>query len=251
VNPPRSLTVPPFAGIHEKLKRADENILNLQSEVSFFFEKCEYPVMPKIYSQEHAKAIQYFKQLAIPLRFGVLAGEIDHHLRSCLDHIIWEFSAESYRRSDRRWIEFPVFKERPLQEKDIARYERKIKGVSNVRVLKLIDELQPYKRTYPVTDFLWLIHEMDIIDKHRELVITHATGHMEGPWPLMREVRAHLTRNLPMPTELKRKFDEQGQITPQISFKDLIGWEAQPIVLVLSQLTDYVRHVVSKFAIEF
>jgi hypothetical protein len=137
---------------------------------------------------------------------------------------------------------------RPTPENEFSRYGRKIQGVQNVRARELIKELQPYTRTYPRTDMLWLIHDMDIIDKHKELVIMHPTGHMGGPLPLIREVSRHLARKLPLSAELKRQFNEQGQITPQISFKDLIGWEAQPIVLVLSQLTDYVGYIVSKFA---
>jgi hypothetical protein len=47
-----------FAGIEEKLKRTDENILNLQAEVSLFFQKCKYPVMPKITVTWSSREIQ-------------------------------------------------------------------------------------------------------------------------------------------------------------------------------------------------
>jgi hypothetical protein len=75
-----------FTGINEKLKRADENIRNLYTEVTAFIQECEYPVMPKIESEEHNKAVAYFKKLRIPLRFSVLGGEVVHHLREFDKH---------------------------------------------------------------------------------------------------------------------------------------------------------------------
>jgi hypothetical protein len=234
-----------FSGIEEKLKRADENIVNLQSEITGFFEKSKYPVFPKINSKEHDEAVKYFSKLPVPIRFGVLAGEIVHHLRSCLDHVIWQLSDDVTRNSkEGRFLEFPILDTRPTAENKFSRYGRKIQGVKHVSVLKLIEELQPYNRTHPHADMLWFIHEMDVFDKHRELVIMHPTGYMIGPLPLMREVSAHFTRKVRMSAELKRQFDEYGQITPEVSFRDLPGWEAQPIVKVLTQLTDYVRYIV-------
>ena len=98
-----------------------------ESEVARFFEKCKYPVMPKLTDKKQAEAIQNHRTLEIPSRFGVLAGEIVHHLRSCLDHIIWELSEESYRRSPNfRFIEFPILETRPPAEHKFTRYERSL-----------------------------------------------------------------------------------------------------------------------------
>ena len=237
-----------FSGIKEKLKRADENILNLESEVSGFFQECKYPVLPKIQDKEHAEAVEYFKKLTIPLRFSVLSGEIVHHLRSCLDHIIWEFSNDAVRTSkDAKFLEFPILKEGPTAENKFTSYDRKIQGVTNVAALKLIDKFQPYHRSDPVINPLYLINNVDIIDKHRELVITHSTGRMEGPLPLMTEMSAYLSKRLPMSPELKGQFDQYGQITPQISFKDLRGREAESIIPTLTELSSYVALVVDEF----
>jgi hypothetical protein len=238
-----------FAGINEKLKRADQNILNLQGEVSLFFQKCKYPVMPKINDKEHGKAVQYFKKLTIPLRFSVLSGEIVHHLRSCLDHIVWEFSEEAYRTGENsRYIEFPILHTRPSPKNKPTVYDRKIKGVTNAAALKLIGELQPYDRPYPTSDPLFIINAMDITDKHRELVITRPSGHLEAPGSLMNQVSGHLLRKTRMSPELERQFDQYGKITPQISFKDFSRGIVEPIGQRLTQLTNDVRDVVVQFA---
>src|ERR1700691_3819144 len=88
----------PFAGIAEKLKRANQNIINLNAEAVGFFEKSKYPVIPDTNSEHWQDAVDYHKQLPIPKRFSVLTGEVVHHLRSCLDHIVWIFSHATARR---------------------------------------------------------------------------------------------------------------------------------------------------------
>jgi hypothetical protein len=81
-------------GINEKLKRANENIRNLDSEIVAFIEGGEYPVLPDANGKIPDEAISYHKNRVIPPRFGVLAGEIIHHFRSCFDHIVWHFSED-------------------------------------------------------------------------------------------------------------------------------------------------------------
>jgi hypothetical protein len=41
----------------------------------------------------------------VPPRFSVLAGEIVHHLRSCFDHVTWNFSVGATPEHKR--IDFP------------------------------------------------------------------------------------------------------------------------------------------------
>jgi len=237
-----------FDGIHEKLKRADGNIVNLQAEVSRFFQECEYPVMPKVQDKEHTKALAYYKSMKIPLRFSVLSGEIVHHLRSCLDHIIWELSDEPTRSSkDGIYLEFPILDTRPTPETEGSRYSRKVKGVTSVAALKIIGELQPYNRIPADSDPLWIIHKMDIADKHRELVITQPSGHIEAPFDIVRNVYRHLLLKQRLSTNSIRDLDQYGRITPQISFRDFSGRIAEPIVPKLEQLTRHVQEVVERF----
>ena len=237
-----------FEGIKEKLERADENVINLDAEISRFFQECKYPIMPKMQDEEHSKAVKYFKDLPLPARFSILSGEIFHHLRSCLDHIIWELSDDLTRNSkDGSFLQFPILETRPATENKFNNYDRKIKGVTNPDAHKLIEKLQPYHRPIPASDPLLVIHKMDIIDKHRELILTHPTGRLEGPLQLVRNMSAHVTGRTSLPDELRRQFDQHGQITPQISFKDIGGWDTQPIVPVLRELSSYVAIVVDQF----
>jgi hypothetical protein len=236
-----------FEGIREKLVRTDQNICNLQAEVSRFFQECEQPVLPKMNDERHAEAVTYHKTLRIPVRFSVLSGEIIHHLRSCLDHLVWNFSSVSYRESrDGKHIEFPILKTRPLPKDKFTAIKRKIKGVTDCRALKTIYSLQPYRVAEPAKHPLWMIHDLDITDKHRELVIISGEGRAETTSRELAVEFAEYVRGKRgrFTAEFKQEFDKYGKVTPQIAFRDL-GWgESKPVIPLLQQLTNTVRDIV-------
>src|SRR4051812_31087193 len=120
----------PFAGIYEKLNRAEQSILNLDDEIKDFLKNGQYPVIPSPDEEMWQEAVNYHRSQVIPLRFSVLAGEIIHHFRSVLDHIVWHFSSEEARLKHSGAIEFPVFENRPIAQNQIARFSRKIQGVT-------------------------------------------------------------------------------------------------------------------------
>jgi hypothetical protein len=66
----------PFDGIGEKLKRSNENIHNLETEIAYFFESSKYPVLSQDNKKVFLEAIEYHQQRVIPVRFSVLAGEV-------------------------------------------------------------------------------------------------------------------------------------------------------------------------------
>jgi hypothetical protein len=171
----------PFDGINEKLKRSSENIRYIESEVTRFFEESDYPVFPQDDKKLILEAIEYHRQREIPPRFSVLIGEVVHHLRSCLDHIAWHFSTLEYRRDHFRRIEFPVLEAPPGDKDTLKRYEGKIKGITISEARRAIEALQPYNAPDPVDSPLLILHNMDIWDKHRELVLCFGTGAIAYP----------------------------------------------------------------------
>ncbi len=160
-----------LAGVRAKLKRTEECIYDLNSEIVAFLRP------PKGgFSKNQQKAAQEFLQHArrrqvIPPRFGVLVGEIMHHLRSILDHIVWLLSSSQYRLRHERAIMFPVCRLKPKGEKEISRYEGKVKGIASAGALELIEQLQPYNAADPFNHPLFIVNDFDRIDKHQTLVL--------------------------------------------------------------------------------
>lgn len=238
-----------FAGIKEKLKRANENIRNLEIEVNAFLKEGKHAIIPEHDTQLLLEAIEYHKNRVIPPRFSVLTGEIVHHLRSCLDHIVWELSDPYYREKYRWFIEFPILREEPIDKNDISRYERKIKGITNSKAVELIGLLQPYKAPDPKDTFLYIVHDLDRIDKHRELVGYIPTGAREF-FPHAYEFVSRYQREHPelSAADLAFQLKPYGNLVPQISFKEF-GWRGvQPVVPGLMELNNYIVRVISQFA---
>jgi hypothetical protein len=238
-----------FSGIDEKLKRANQNIRNLNSEISRFFQRGKYCVLPEHNREILLKAIKYHRERVIPPRFSVLAGEIIHHLRSCFDHIAWHFSSAQYRKDHVRSIEFPIFNEEPVKKEDIARYKRKIKGITDPRVIDLIDRLQPYKTSDPANTLLYIIHDFDIVDKHRELVLCVPTGARKVPEDVHTLIECYERTHPEMsPAEVAFKFKGHGKLVPQISFRNFGRRTIQPVIPGLIELRNYTVSIIAEFA---
>jgi hypothetical protein len=234
-----------FAGIAEKLKRAYEDIRNLQVEINRHFQTSKYPVMPHVYGDRIFDALKYHRDRPVPIRFSILTGEIVHHLRSCLDHIIWLFSDGKHLK-----IEFPVFDDEPVKKKDIERYEGKIKGITNPDALTLIGNLQPYKTSDPVDCPLLILHNMDIRDKHREIILVPSNVQINIPASLWREIMRDKPKNYEItPKDLAGKLKGNHYDVPQISFRNFGRRTIQPVIPGLTELYNYVFKVVEGFAV--
>jgi hypothetical protein len=245
----------PFAGIAEKLKRADRNIVNLKSEIDTFINSGEYPTIPHPDDKMWQQAVNYHKTKRIPLLFGVLAGEIIHHLRSSLDHVAWHFSSDEARRTPHD-IEFPIFEKEPRREKEIERYNRKVQGITKPRVLACIKDMQPYKAGADVcNDSLLIVHNMDRFDKHRELVIVDSSVVVEVPSTmpdLANKFRLYTEGKLPQSEIIaaSRAMKEHGKATPDVAFRQFGQRKTQSVIPGLVQLFDEVSTLVGVFATE-
>jgi len=260
----------PLTGARERLDRAHQNIENLNTELTIFLA----PVAPvelavdmdkgePIITEEDRKGFQKIQQFVadniIPPRLRVLAGEVIHHFRSAFDHIAWQLSSAEFQAKYPTRIEFPVFKEVELcgiKKKNICRYCRKIEGIASPTALTRIHFLQPHLRTDPLRDPLWLIHDMDIIDKHRELVLAAfmmsvnyaAKADIPGigiqmPW----EFAPRLIRHTGPPTNMQMKIKMSAQITlGEFSERD-----DQPIIPTLQNLLRFTSDAIESFAEEF
>lgn len=247
----------PFAGISEKLKRADQNIVNLNNEILQFFTESKYPAIPDVKDQSWQDAVNYHRGLQVPKRFSVLAGEIIHHLRSCLDHIVWHFSSDTAKLLHENALEFPIFS-KPLTKDDLPRYNRKIQGITKPGVLAIIEQLQPYQRGADAgNDPLGIVHDMDRFDKHRELVIVTASCQVEFPAgtsiDIVQKAMAY-TQGEALPKDviaaIGTQIKKHHHVTPDVAFAQVGEWTTQPVVPSLMKLMNAVDDVAELFAAE-
>jgi hypothetical protein len=160
----------PLGGCWAKIERANENIKNLEAEIAAFVRPDPYIVVGNV---DHQKNECTFVANAktIPLRFSVLAGEIIHHLRSSLDHLMCALVLQRSNVVNSRHG-FPIC----LNEKDFraARKTGKMEGISGAAEA-IVERLQPYRnadwRNTVSDNPLSILHQFNNTDKHRLLAV--------------------------------------------------------------------------------
>jgi len=158
----------PLDGCWAKIERANENIKNLEAEISALFHPDPYIIAGNV-NHQTKECIFVAKAKPIPLRFSVLAGEIIQHLRSSLDHLIWALVLQRHAHPDFK-VQFPIC----VREEEFIAAKKSgiIKGISGT-AQAIIERLQPYRnanwRSTVFDDPLRIIHDLNITDKHKLL----------------------------------------------------------------------------------
>lgn len=159
----------PLDGCWAKFQRAKENIDNLHREITDFLHSDPAPY--KIVGRHQNNGLEYgfvaFGNPQVPLRFAVLAGEIIHHLRSSLDHLIYALVIQN-GESPTNKNQFPICS--TAKSFDDACKRGQLNGVS-ASARKLIASVQPYATPTPEDTVLAVVGRLDNFDKHRLLVI--------------------------------------------------------------------------------
>lgn len=236
--------------VEAKLKRANECIGNLNSEIDVFLKKPEGG-----FGQYGEEAFHKFHEYARakgtpPKRFSVLAGEVVHHLRSIFDHLIWDISDESFRRSNEARIGFPVVKRKPGNKKEISSYEGKIEGITSKRARKLIEELQPYNAPNALDFPLLILHNLNRIDKHQTIVLVECqwSATLSIPLRLFKWTvigRPDIDPKLfePAPTD-----KVNSNLSINIAFAEFGQRKNQPVIPSLTQLSNFTADVMGQFS---
>jgi hypothetical protein len=84
---------------------------------------------------------------------------------------------------------------------------------------------------------------MDIVDKHRELVIVESTGAAQLPIELRKRYESG---ELPIST-IGANFKHYGKLIPQVAFSDFCGTESEIVVQALMQMYNEVLRLVEAF----
>ena len=176
----------PLDGPLAKVERGKRQIVALQDEVQRLIKRNPYFVAV---AEPYGKAGYYNLRVQgglsqFPDEWGVLIGEIAHNLRSALDGLAWQLALLDCSKPHAHTA-FPICR--------VGRGERRRRdgrilptfwesGRPRLRSIKAkfwtrIESFQPYKgrngRRYSP---LWLLEELNIIDKHRLITVVVPTS---------------------------------------------------------------------------
>ena len=166
----------PLDSIKAKIERADKTLHDLNGEIVAFIRAHSdpYRIVREFRNQGKDYVFIAFGELAVPLRFSVLAGEILYHLRSSLDHLVWKL-VEEEGGTPTRANQFPICATAEKFAKTCS--QGYVKGVSD-SAKRLIESVQPYATPNPSTSVLAVIEEWCNTDKHRLLLVVSGAARL-------------------------------------------------------------------------
>lgn len=155
-----------IALIQVKIERAKKHIVDLESEIKTFFDSKPYEVGTKRDPQTR-KLIYYVVRVnTIPDCIATIAGDAIHNLRSVLDHIAQHlFLVGPNRPSGPGKHDSFIIRDSATEFKSALQGTIKDFRPDAVDVLRSIEPYQGGKGHE-----LWILHHLDIIDKHRLLI---------------------------------------------------------------------------------
>jgi hypothetical protein len=177
----------------------------------------------------------------IPIRLALLAGDVVHNARSALDHIAYQLVRLDGGKPDERTAT-PLRSFEPKKGRSLDSYEAALNGIADKRALTFIASLQPYKPPKTVErEDLALLHELDIIDKHR--LIRPGVAHM---------VEAHGKSVIPSPgiVETGKELFRYPSNMKEVELKtryEFAFWEQQVDMARIGRLVSTAQGVVQKF----
>jgi hypothetical protein len=106
----------------------------------------------------------------VPPVLSAIIGDAIHNLRVSLDYLAWQLVIATGQNPPNKETFFPVRKMSPKADQGGCIYPDIAPGVS-MAVRKILDDVQPYKRSKSANHELAVLHNLDINDKHHELLV--------------------------------------------------------------------------------
>ena len=152
----------PLRGPKLKIERAKRHIHDLHSVIVTFIQSNPYRMFEEDNPDGVSKNIKVQLRGRIPDDIGLIAADAVHNLRVSLDQMACRL-AEANGVSSTAGVYFPFGKDAQIFE---AQIKEKIKKLHP----DAIDMIRGLKAYPGGNDLLWSLNELDITDKHREIV---------------------------------------------------------------------------------
>ena len=232
-----------------KAKRATELYEELQNAINNYYEE-SYPDLLRAPNPENDSEHVLLAKTpaAIPENIPLVAGDVIHNMRSALDHAIYEIAGGDGKNM--RNIYFPFGKSLDSFKNNLNNLNKKSSNLSD-NVKSFLLELKPYKGG---NDVLYTLHELDIMDKHRMLVIVdvisnqfHGQFSCDHPIKISTELLGSLHQGIHIFTiPANATFEQNIQLSYALSFGEIHSIKHQPMIDVLQQQLETTRDIIKE-----
>jgi hypothetical protein len=186
-----------FPSARIKIDRASEQTDALEAEFEAFYTEQTYTIRQPFNPETGRKKAIFATTKPLNSRWAAVLGEIVHDLRSALDTAVYDLTIAE-QGGPLKGTEFPIFEEeimymRATKSGDPARGSGlyKVRGV-NERAKAVIRDAQPFefRKTHSPDQapILALLHELNIIDKHRTIHLMRQQTNAFG-WRVLRDIQ--------------------------------------------------------------
>lgn len=166
---------PKLNGAYAKIRRANHHLSQLHASIEEWGSAEENDHVPTFDYDPSQNRLEFMLHKVKPddINWSLIIGDVVHNLRSALDHLIFQLALLNGHPVEKcRKSAFLVC----IDEASYKESSRRIQGLVSPTALAMIQVLQPYKAAAetgkdPRKSNLWIISQLDIIDKHRTLVI--------------------------------------------------------------------------------
>jgi hypothetical protein len=164
-----------LVGVRAKINRAKHHLFQLHQTIEAWEAAEEEDHSPTFHYDEDQERLEIIlhKVRADDINWPLIVGDAVHNLRSALDHLVFQLALLNGRSIEEcNRTAFPIC----IAEANFIDARKRIDGFVHPKAVNLIEELQPYKAASstgkgPRKSNLWIISTLDIVDKHRMLVI--------------------------------------------------------------------------------
>ncbi len=253
----------------QRVERAKEQRRDLETDMRAWAKNGAYGVGTQPDPQT-GQTIFYLGEIKplTPLS-GALIGEIIHSLRTALDHLAYQLFLICRKdpSDDGSKIEFPIYDDTKTTE---AKAFRPIETF-RPEIIEAFHAINPCKSGNPL---LWVLHRLDIVDKHRRILTNFVAHHSIFIRDAMRQLLTQAGyADMPPWVDLKRSFltstrtgrraqvgdvlfrgmpgDEEVnkhlQFTFNVAFDEPGIVEGEPVVETLDEMLKVVENLVLSF----
>lgn len=238
-----------FDGAKLKVKRANQHINELNSVLQRFIDTNPYGVIIKKDPDSGSNTLAIDATKPIPEEITAILGDAIHNLRAALDLAVWDAIARAGGTPNRNSC-LPFCE---TEERLIAKVKQGLEKIASRDICDLIIYgIKPYQGG---DDFLYGLNRLDIIDKHRQPIITFKAMRLDG-------VRARDSRNnvidgfsfqvsgdgvLNAISGLgDLTIESYGKPALQVFFSEGLIYKGKPVIPTLKQVSKLVSMTVDK-----
>lgn len=159
---------PPSSAALLKIQRANYHFRNLSKEIEVYLSKKPLRLFTRLDRTEVTETHSFEQVIPFPASLPLILGDAIHNLRSALDVKMFELIGTQAEQPKN--VQFPFASSAEKFEKTIKQREVYLAGDN---VVSLLSEIKPYPGG---NDLLCGLHDLDIADKHRLILVITGTG---------------------------------------------------------------------------